>query len=84
MNLYTIINKKIKPYNNGFIILDNTIYTNPTEDLIRAAGYKPLILDEEPEYDVENQYLRQVYEDTEDYILVHWEINDIEFPEDIY
>jgi hypothetical protein len=82
--LYKMINNHIQKYNEGFIVLDNTVYTNPTEELIRAAGYKPLMFDEQPEYDIETKCLNQVYEDTEDYILVHWEINDIEFPEDIY
>lgn len=81
MELYKVIKGKVTKYNGGFIILDNTIYTNPTEELIRQSGYKPLVTDEQPDYDIETQFLKKIIEDTEDNILVHWEVNDIDFPE---
>lgn len=82
MELYKIINGKVKKYTGGFIVLDNKIYTNPTEELVRQAGYKPLVTDEQPEYDVETQYISEVVEDTEDTILIHWEVKDIDFAEE--
>ena len=82
MELYKVINGKVKKYTGGFIVLDNKIYTNPTEALVRQAGYKPLVTDENPEYDVETQYISEVVEDTEDTILIHWEVRDIDYTEE--
>lgn len=82
MELYKVINGKVTKYKGGFIVLDNKIYTNPTEELVRQAGYKPLVADEQPEYDVETQYLNEMVGDTEDNILIHWEVKDIELIED--
>lgn len=35
--------------------------SNPTETQIKAAGYKELVTVEQPEYDVETQYLEKSY-----------------------
>ena len=35
--------------------------SNPTEAQIKAAGYKGLVTAEQPEYDVETQYLEKSY-----------------------
>lgn len=78
MELYKVKNGKLVKYNGGFVVIDNMIHTNPTEEIIRQAGYKPKIEDEQPEYDIETQYLEKVYEDTEDAILVHWEARGFE------
>ena len=43
MTLYKFINEnEIKKYKGGFVIVNNRIYTNPTEEKIREAGYKEL------------------------------------------
>ena len=81
MELYKIVGGMPKKYSGGFVVLDNRIYTNPTDEVIRKAGYKPMIADEEPMYDGETQYLEKVYEDTEEAILVHWEIREQEVVE---
>lgn len=78
MELYKLKNGKLVKYNGGFVVIDNMIHTNPTEELIRQAGYKPKIEDEQPDYDIETQYLERVLEDAEDAVLVHWEIRDFE------
>lgn len=79
MKLYKLINGQLlKKYNGGFVVLENRIYTNPTEEVIKQAGYKPMIVDEEPIYDSEICYLEKIYEDTEEAILAHWEIREIE------
>ena len=82
MKLYKLVNGQLKKYNGGFVVLDNRIYTNPTDEVIKQAGYKPMITDEEPIYDSETHYLDRVYEDTEEAILVHWEIREVEIIED--
>ena len=66
MNLYKFINEnEIQPYNGGFVVLDNRIYTNPTEEVVRKAGYKELVEVEQPEYDPEKEYFFLTYQDGE-------------------
>lgn len=83
MKLYKLVDGKPKQYNGGFVVLDNRIYTNPLDEIIKQAGYKPMIIDEEPIYDFEICYLEKIYEDTEEAILVHWDIKIIEPIEEI-
>lgn len=64
MNLYKFISEtEIEKYNGGFVVLDNRIYTNPTEEIIRKAGYKELVEVEEPTFDPEKEYLTLTYQD---------------------
>ena len=69
----------IKPSSSEFRKL---IITNPTEDMLKyIMNYKDLVIDEEPEYNVETQYLVETYEETDNLIQVHWEVKNIEFEE---
>ena len=83
MELYKLENGRLKKYNGGFVVLNNRIYTNPTEETIRKAGYKDVVYSDMPEYDEETQYLAEVYteSETESAILVSYEVKDIEIPE---
>lgn len=75
--LYKFINEnQIKPYKGGFVVIDNRIYTNPTEETIRKAGYKNLVESEIPEYDAQTQYIETKYKDG-DVITVVYEVKDI-------
>ena len=54
------------------------VITNPTDKILKSVmGYKDLFYDDEPEYDMENQYLEQDIEETDTAITVHWIIKDI-------
>lgn len=54
------------------------VITNPTDKILKSVlGYKDLIYDDEPEYDMENQYLEQDIEETDTTITVHWIVKDI-------
>ena len=77
---YKFINEySIEPYKKGFVILDNKIYTNPTEEVLLKAGFKDLKEPEVvPEYDTEKQYLEIMYVETETEILQIYEVKDIE------
>jgi hypothetical protein len=46
MELYKLENGQLKKFKGGFVVLNNRIYTNPTEEIVRKAGYKNLIQDE--------------------------------------
>lgn len=55
------------------------IVTNPTDEQLKLIlDYKSMIVDQEPEYDIETQYLSFNYEETESFIFVHWEIHNID------
>lgn len=55
------------------------IITNPTDEILKnVMGYKDLTVDEQPEYDMESQYLSPIYEETDTEIIQHWEVKDIE------
>lgn len=74
--LYKFINEnEIRPYKNGFIILDNKIYTNPSAEIIAQAGYKEVVEEELPEYNIETQYLTYKYVDG-DVITKTWIVNE--------
>ena len=80
MKLFKFISEtELKPYKGGFVVMDNRIYTNPTEETLRKAGYKNLVESEMPEYDEEKQYLETKYKDGE-VITVIYEVIDIPIP----
>lgn len=55
------------------------VITNPSDDVLKyVMGYKNLTVDEEPEYNVETQYLQPEFEETETDIVQHWAVKDIE------
>ncbi len=70
MELYKFINDAcVKEYKGGFVILDDRIYTNPTDEVVKKAGYKPLARVAVPEYDVFTEYLKVTYTELEDIIV---------------
>lgn len=65
----------IVPSENEF---KKIIITNPSiESLKFNMGYKDLVIDEEPNYDIETQYLVPIYEEIETTIINHWEVTEI-------
>jgi hypothetical protein len=78
MELYKLENGHLKKFKGGFVVLDNRIYTNPTEETIRKAGYKDIVYGSEPEYDEGKQYLTQTYTEDDTKIYVGYEVLDIE------
>ena len=55
--------KQIERY-RGYVIIDDTTYAN-NEEKAREVGFKDLVIDEQPTYDTETEYLDYVYEDGE-------------------
>ena len=57
---------------------EKLVISNPTKEQLKfIMGYKDLIIDKEPEV-VETQNLVAFYEETDDSILQHWKIEDLE------
>ena len=82
MELYRLENGMLKKFKGGFVVLNNRIYTNPTEDTVRKAGYKDAVFADEPEYDEATQYLAEVYTEDDTTIYVRYEVKDIEIPKE--
>ena len=78
MKLYKLENDTLKKYNGGFVVFNNRIYTNPTEEIVRKAGYKDVVYSDMPEYDIETQCLSLVYEETDGKIKASWEVKEME------
>ena len=77
MELYKFINEnEIKKYKGGFVVINNRIYTNPTEEIVKKAGYKELAEVTPPEYNPETHYLSPIYKDG-DVITTEYTINEI-------
>ena len=72
--MYKFINEhRIEKFNKGFVIIDDRIYANPTEETLKKAGYKKLVEAEIPEYNPEMQYLMKRYTDG-DVITAEYEV----------
>lgn len=83
MKRYKLKNGKLIKYNGGFIVEDNRVFINPTEEKLRENGYKELVYDEQPEYDETTHYLVRDFEEQEDCNVVHWVVKEIEIEEKI-
>lgn len=77
MELYKLKDRGLKKFKGGFVVLNNRIYTNPTEETVRLAGYKDLVYYVRPEYNEETQYLNEVYTEDDTTIYVDYEVVDI-------
>ena len=79
MELYKFINEnEIQKYRGGFVVLNNRIYTNPSEETVRKAGYKDLFDAPCPEYDENTQYVDTKYVDNKDFITKMLTVKQIE------
>ena len=68
----------VKPFKEGFVVLNGKIYTNPTDEVLKEVNIKDMIVLEEPEHNVETQYLLPHYTNDEDVITQSWEVKEIE------
>lgn len=78
MELYKFISEnEIKKYKGGFVVVNNRIYTNPTEEKIREAGYKELVEAPMLEINEDTEYVVERYIDG-DVITLMYEVRTIE------
>ena len=59
----------IEELKNGLLSVNGKIYSNPSPARLKEYGYKPLIPENEPEYDSENEVLERIYTQTEEHII---------------
>ncbi len=58
------------------------VIANPTDEILKQVlGYKEVTEADKPEYNVETQYLKPVYTESDGGISVTWEVCDVETSE---
>ena len=65
------INKKQIERYKGYVIIDNITYANNIEKA-REVGFKDLVVDEQPTYDTDTEWLDYEYEELKTIIKQHW------------
>lgn len=68
-------NKQIERY-KGYVIIDGITYAN-NEEKAREVGFKDLVIEETPEFDVDTEYLDVYYEDKEN-VIQKWIVKNYE------
>ena len=56
------------------IKIENGWITNPTEEILKGLGYNEIIYTDKPEYDIEEEKLDEVYNESETQIIVAYTI----------
>lgn len=74
--LYKLINNRPTPFDGRNIRHDGNIYANPTQEQLKAVGYKPLESAERPE-DEDGYYWAEGYTETDTAIVQTWEKHEI-------
>lgn len=72
MTLAKYIDRKTIERYRGFVIINGRVYVNNVKKA-REAGFKDLVIEEQPEYNPEVEYIDFYYEDGE-VITQKWEV----------
>ena len=71
MTLAKYKNKKQIERYRGYVIIDGITYAN-NETKAREVGYKDLVIEEQPTYDEQTEWLDYSYEELKTIIKQHW------------
>ena len=71
-----INNKQIERY-KGYVIIDGVTYANNIEKA-KEVGFKDLVIEEQPTYDEQTEWLDYEYEEKEEVIEQKWVVMPIE------
>lgn len=69
--LYKLTNNRPEPFTGRYIKRDGMVYANPTDEQLRADGYKPLVT-AEPPAEREGYYAVDTYTETDEAIVQTW------------
>ena len=75
--LYKLINGRPVPFEGRYIKRDGLVYANPTDEQLKADGYKPLTTAEPPE-EREGYYSVDTYTETDTAIVQSWTVKELE------
>ena len=71
MTLAKYINEKQIERYKGYVIIDGVTYAN-NEEKAREVGFKDLVVEEQPTYDEQTEWLDYEYEELKTIIKQHW------------
>ena len=75
MPLYKVIDEKtVEKFNNSYVICDGNICVNPSDDVVKGAGYKELADVKQPAFDAKTETLSLTFRDAGDVIVPVWEV----------
>ena len=78
MKFYKFINEHyIEEYKKPYVYVDGLQISHPSAETLLMAGIKPLVVEDEPEYNIETQYVEPYYIDGETEITQKWKVCDI-------
>ena len=69
--LYKLQEGRPEPFTGMYIKYNGLIYSNPTDEQLKAAGYKPLITAKPPD-EREGYYIIDTYTETNKEIIQVW------------
>lgn len=76
---YKFINEHyIEEYTKPYVYVGEVQISYPSAEVLLGAGFKSLVIEEEPEYNIETQYTFPYYVDGETEITQKWRVCDIE------
>ena len=76
--LYEFINDyHIERWTKSYVILNGKQISHPTEDILKQLNIKRLKIDGIPDYDNSTHRLSEYYENTDDFIVKKWRIEEI-------
>ena len=64
-----INDRSIEMLKDGAIVINGKVYSNPSQLRLKEHGYKPLLSENEPEYDEKTEFSERIYTQTEDNII---------------
>lgn len=68
-----LINGKLEIFSETLIFSDGSCICNPSENILKNNGYKDIIRDIDPIVEP-NQYIEEYYEETNENILIHFNL----------
>ena len=78
MDFYKVENGALVKFKERYIKHNDKVYSNPTDEQLKVAGWKTLVKTEKPE-DEENYYYTATYDDSGEEIIQSWEKQEIVF-----
>jgi len=79
-DFYKVKNGILVKFKARYIKHNNKVYSNPTEEQLRLAGWKTAVFSDKPE-DGMDYYYTAVYDDSGDEIVQTWEKQEIVYDE---
>ena len=77
MKYFKFINEHhIEEYTKAYVSVDGRQISHPSSEVLLDAGIKPLVVEDEPSYNTETQYLEPYYEDGETEITRQYRVCD--------